>query len=72
MERKLVISTLLNQVQVGIVEDGRLVEYYLERDEHDRAPSRAPEITSGRGADAVAAQRLQRAAVAGGDAEPFQ
>ncbi len=36
MERKLVISTLLNQVQVGIVEDGRLVEYYLERDEHDR------------------------------------
>ena len=31
MQRKIVISSLLNQVQVGIVEDGRLVEFYLER-----------------------------------------
>lgn len=36
MERKLVISVLLNQIQLGIVEDGRLAEYYLERDSHDR------------------------------------
>ena len=36
MKRKIVISALLNQVQVGIVENGRLVEYYLERDRGDR------------------------------------
>lgn len=39
MKRKIVISALLNQVQVGIVEDGRLVEYYLERDSKDRLGS---------------------------------
>ena len=31
MQRKIIISSLLNQVQVGIVEDGRLAEFYLER-----------------------------------------
>lgn len=36
MKRKIVISALLKQVQVGIVENGRLVEYYLERDCRDR------------------------------------
>ncbi|MCK9526195.1 MAG: Rne/Rng family ribonuclease [Limnochordia bacterium] len=36
MKRKIAISVLLNQVQVGIVEDDRLVEYYLERDCKDR------------------------------------
>lgn len=36
MKRKIVISALLNQVQAGIVENGRLVEYYLERDRGDR------------------------------------
>lgn len=36
MQRKIVISALLNQVQVGIVENGRLVEYYLERDCKER------------------------------------
>lgn len=36
MKRKIVISALLQQVQVGIVENGRLVEYYLERDCGDR------------------------------------
>lgn len=36
MERKIVISALLNQVQVGIVENRRLVEYYLERDFKER------------------------------------
>jgi ribonuclease G len=36
MERKIVISALLHQVQVGIVEDNRLVEYYLERDSKER------------------------------------
>lgn len=39
MKRTIVISVLLNQVQVGIVEDGRLVEYYLERDSKDRLGS---------------------------------
>ncbi|HKM43136.1 MAG TPA: ribonuclease G, partial [Limnochordia bacterium] len=39
MKRKIVISALLNQVQVGIVENGRLVEYYLERDSRDRLGS---------------------------------
>ncbi len=36
MKRKIVISTLLNQVQVGIVEGRRLAEYYLERDCDER------------------------------------
>ena len=36
MKRKIVISVLLHQVQVGIVEDNRLVEYYLERDCKER------------------------------------
>lgn len=36
MKRKIVISVLLNQVQVGIIEDHRLVEYYLERDCKER------------------------------------
>lgn len=36
MRRKIVISALLEHVQVGIMEDGRLVEYYLERDCRDR------------------------------------
>ena len=36
MERKIVISALLNRVQVGIVENHRLVEYYLERSCKDR------------------------------------
>lgn len=36
MKRKIVISALLQQVQVGIVENGRLVEYYLERDYRER------------------------------------
>lgn len=36
MERKIVISALLNQVQIGLVENGRLVEYYLERDYEER------------------------------------
>ena len=31
MQRKIIVSSLLNQVQVGIVEDGRLAEFYLER-----------------------------------------
>ncbi len=39
MKRDIIISALLNQVQVGIVEDGRLVEYYLERDCKDRLES---------------------------------
>ncbi len=39
MKRTIVISILLNQVQVGIVEDGLLVEYYLERDSKDRLGS---------------------------------
>ena len=29
MDRKIVMSALLDQVQVGLAEDGRLVEYYL-------------------------------------------
>lgn len=36
MDRKIVISSLLQHVQVGLVEDGRLVEYYLESDVQDR------------------------------------
>ena len=36
MKRKIVISTLLNQVQVGIVEGRCLAEYYLERDCDER------------------------------------
>ncbi|NLL42278.1 MAG: Rne/Rng family ribonuclease [Firmicutes bacterium] len=36
MKRKIVISALLNQVQVGIVENRRLAEYYLERHCEDR------------------------------------
>lgn len=36
MDRQLVISALLQHVQVGLVEDGRLVEYYLEHDVEDR------------------------------------
>ena len=39
MERTIVISALLNQVQVGIVENNRLVEYYLERDCTERLVS---------------------------------
>lgn len=39
MERKIVISALLGQVQVGIVEQRRLVEYYLERDAKERLVS---------------------------------
>ncbi|NLM41808.1 MAG: Rne/Rng family ribonuclease [Firmicutes bacterium] len=36
MDRMIAISSLLQHVQVGLVEDGRLVEYYLERDVQDR------------------------------------
>lgn len=36
MERKIIISALLNQVQIGLVENGRLVEYYLEREYDQR------------------------------------
>ncbi len=36
MERKIIMSALLNRVQVGIVENSRLVEYYLERNCKDR------------------------------------
>lgn len=32
MKRRIVFSAVLNQVQVGIVENSRLVEYYLERE----------------------------------------
>lgn len=39
MERTIVISALLNQVQVGIVENSRLVEYHLERDCRERMVS---------------------------------
>ncbi len=31
MNRKIAISSLLNQVRVGIIEHNRLVEYYLEQ-----------------------------------------
>ena len=37
METKIVISQLLNQIQVGLVENGRLAEYYIQRDEEQRA-----------------------------------
>lgn len=37
METKIVISALLNQTQVGLVENGRLAEYYLQRDDQQRA-----------------------------------
>ncbi|HPT82604.1 MAG TPA: Rne/Rng family ribonuclease [Limnochordia bacterium] len=36
MDRAIVISSLLQHVQVGLVENGRLVEYFLERDVQDR------------------------------------
>lgn len=36
MIRKVVISAFLNQVLVGIVEDGRLAEFFIERDEDSR------------------------------------
>lgn len=36
MNRKIMISSLLNQVRVGIVEDSRLVEYYLEQSGDER------------------------------------
>lgn len=36
MDRKIVFSALLNQVQVGLVEGGRLVEYYLEQESRER------------------------------------
>lgn len=36
MARKIVISSLLNKVQVGIVENGRLAEYYLEQSGEER------------------------------------
>lgn len=36
MDRMIVMSSLLQQVQVGLVENGRLVEYYLESDVQDR------------------------------------
>ncbi|MDI9441996.1 MAG: Rne/Rng family ribonuclease [Bacillota bacterium] len=35
MNRKIVVSSLLNRMRIGIVEDGRLVEYYLEHDEEE-------------------------------------
>ena len=37
METKIVISQLLNQIQVGLVENGRLAEYYIQRDEEQRS-----------------------------------
>ena len=37
METRIVISQLLNQTQVGLVEDGRLAEYYIQRDDEQRA-----------------------------------
>lgn len=37
METKIVISQLFNQVQVGLVEGGRLAEYYIQRDDDQRA-----------------------------------
>lgn len=37
METRIVISQLLNQTQVGVVEDGRLAEYYIQRDDEQRA-----------------------------------
>lgn len=39
MKRDIIISSLLNQVQVAVVENGRLVEYYLERDCKERLES---------------------------------
>ncbi|HQD69648.1 MAG TPA: Rne/Rng family ribonuclease [Limnochordia bacterium] len=36
MLRKVVISSFLNQVLVGIVENGRLAEFFMERDETSR------------------------------------
>ena len=36
MDRKLVFSSLLQYVQGALVENGRLVEYYLEYDVQDR------------------------------------
>lgn len=36
MLRKVVISSFLNQVLVGIVEDGRLAEFFLEKDQTSR------------------------------------
>ena len=36
MVRKVIISSFLNQILVGIVEDGRLAEFFLEKDENSR------------------------------------
>lgn len=36
MQRTIVISALLKQLQVGIVENGRLVEYYIEKNNQER------------------------------------
>ena len=36
MLRKVVISSFLNQVLVGIVEEGRLAEFFREKDETSR------------------------------------
>lgn len=36
MIRKVIISSFLNQILVGIVEDGRLAEFFLEKDENSR------------------------------------
>ena len=37
METRIVISQLLNRPQVGVVEDGRLAEYYIQRDDEQQA-----------------------------------
>lgn len=36
MSLKVIISSFLNQILVGIVEDGRLAEFFLEKDENSR------------------------------------
>lgn len=36
MSRKVIISSFLNQILVGIVEEGRLAEFFLEKDENSR------------------------------------
>src|SRR5690554_6631503 len=36
MHSKIVMSALMNQVQVGLVEDGRLAEFCVERDTQER------------------------------------
>ena len=37
METRIAISALLDQIQVGLLEDGRLAEFYIQRSDQQRA-----------------------------------